>query len=120
MIAASRDQEPAVGAECQAADDASVTAESADQGAAMTVPDSHGAVLAGRGDPSAFVVGAERQGVHVALVSPEDQEFLTGLHVPGLDRVALACCRQPPAIRAERHAQTRPGDPRVKAEAGFL
>src|SRR6516162_5149874 len=112
MIAASRDQEPAVGAECQAADDASVTAERADQGTGMTVPDSHGAVLAGRGSPSAFVVGAERQGVNVALVSPEGQKFLAGLHVPDLDRVPLASRRQPLAIRAERHAQTRTGDPR--------
>src|SRR5215471_18467956 len=45
MVAASRDQQPAVGAERQAADEAGVAAEAADQLSGVTVPDFHGAVL---------------------------------------------------------------------------
>ena len=53
VIAASRDQAPAVGAERHAADEAGVAAEAADQRTGVAVPDLHGAVLTRRGDPPA-------------------------------------------------------------------
>src|SRR5262249_31889363 len=120
MIAASRDQEPAIGAECQAADEASVTAEVADQLAGVAVPDFHDTVFTRRGEPSAIADGAERQGVDLSFVSLEHVEFLAALHVPDLDRVPLTSRRQPPAVRAEGHVQTRSGDPRAKGEASFF
>src|SRR5262249_47547601 len=43
-----------------------------------------------------------------------------GLQVPDLDRVPLTAHGQPPAIRAEGHVDTRPGDPRAKDEASFF
>ena len=70
LIAASRDQAPAVGAERHAADEAGVTAEGADQLPGAAVPDLHGAVLTRRGDPPAIVVGAERHGVNVPACVP--------------------------------------------------
>src|SRR5262249_43242225 len=118
-IAASRDQESAVGAERHAADEAGVAAKVAHQRTGVAVPDLHGAVLPRRGDPPA-IFGAERHGVDLAIVSPEGSEFLAGLHVPDLDGVLLAPRRQPPAVRAEGHVQTRPGNPRAEGEAGFL
>src|SRR5262249_30975860 len=71
-------------------------------------------------DPSSIAVGAERQGVDLTLVSPEDLEFLAGLDVPDLDRVLLTSRRQPPPVRAEGHVHTRPGDPRAKSSARSL
>src|SRR5262249_23554639 len=130
MIAASRDQAPAVWAERQAADEAGVTPEAADQLSGVTVPDFHGAVLPRRGDPPGVapprrgapqaVGGTERHGVDLPVVSPEGLEFLAGLHVPDLDRVFLTPRHQPLAVRAERHVQTRPGDPGAEGERGFL
>src|SRR5207247_162964 len=72
------------------------------------------------GDPPAIVVGAERQGVDLTSLSTESLEFLAGLHVPDLDRVLLTTRREPPAVRAEGHVHTRPGDPRAEGEASFL
>src|SRR5262245_37770788 len=69
LIAASRDQESAVGAERHADDEAGVTAEGADQLSGIAVPDFHRAVLPGGGDPPAIVVGTERQGVDLPAVS---------------------------------------------------
>src|SRR5688500_16816991 len=116
MIAASRDQEPAVGAERQAADEALVAAETADQCAGVAVPDFHGAVLTRRGDPPATVVGAERHGVDVSVVSPEGTKLPALLHVPDLNRILLAPRRQPPAIWAENHAQAWAGNPRPEGD----
>src|SRR5262245_11403458 len=79
LIPASRDQAPAVGAERQAADEAGVTAEAADQLSGVAVPDFHGAVFARSGDPPAILVGAERQGIDRATVfSLEGLTFLAG------------------------------------------
>src|SRR5262249_23567928 len=49
-----------VRAERHPGDEAAMTAEGADQLAGRGVPDSHGVILASRGDPSAVGVGAER------------------------------------------------------------
>src|SRR5262245_31331238 len=114
MIAASRDQAPAIGAECHTGDKAGVTAEAAEQLSVVAVPDFHGAVLPRRGD--AFSVGAERHGVDVSVVSLEGVKRLAVLHVPDLDGVRLTSGRQPPAVRAEGHTQTRTGDPRAKGK----
>src|SRR5262245_26796257 len=120
MIAASRDQDPAVGAERQAADEAGMAAEVEEQLAGAAVPDFHGAVLPRRGYPPALVVGAERQGVDLPVVPPEGEKFSAGLHVPDLDRVLLAPRRQAAAVRAEGHVQARPGDAPAQGEARFL
>src|SRR5262245_49283377 len=120
MIAASRDQEPAVGAERQTADEAGVAAEVADQLARVAVPDLNDTVLTRRGDPPAILVGTERQGGAFSLASPEGLEFLPRLRVSDLDRVPLTARRQPPAIRAEGDVYTRPGDPRGKGESRLL
>src|SRR5262245_39624016 len=120
MIAASRDQTPAVGAERHAADEACVTAEGADHLSRVAVPDFHSAIFPGRRDPSSIAVRAERQGVDLTLVSPEDLEFLAGLYVPDLDRVLLTARRQPPLVRAEGQIQTRPGDSRPNGAASLL
>src|SRR5262245_54132970 len=121
LITASRDQPSAVGAERQAADEAGVTAEVANYLSGATIPDLHCAVLTRRGDPPALVVGAECQGVDLPIVAPEGREKLpAGLHVPDLERVLLAPRRQPPAVGAEGHIQTRSGNPRLKDDAGFL
>src|SRR5262245_47728213 len=111
MVAASRDQPSAVGAEPQAADDAGVASEAADQLSSRTVCDVHGAVLTRRGDPPALLVGAERQGVALAAMPPQGLKFHAVLQVPDLARVPLTPRRQPPAVRAEGHVQTRPRDP---------
>src|SRR5262245_11071735 len=115
MIAASRDQQPAIGAERQAADKAGVTAEAADQLSGVAVPDFHGAVLTRRGEP--FSVGAERHGVDVSVVSLEGLKRLAVLHVPDLDGVRRTPGRQPSAVQAEGHTQTRTGDARAKGVA---
>src|SRR5262249_51954111 len=97
-----------------------VTAEGADTLSGVAVPESDGGILPARGDPPAAVIGAERQGVDFALVSPEGGlEFFAGLYVPDLDRVLLASRRQPPAVRAEGHVHTRPRDPCAE-KARFL
>src|SRR5262249_5485612 len=121
LIPASRDQPPAVGAERHAADEACVTAEGVAQLSRVAVPDLHVAMLPGRCDPPAIVVGAERQGVDLPPVSLEGGlEFLAGLHVPDLDRVLLTSRREPTTVRAKGHVHTRPRDPRAKGEASFL
>src|SRR5262249_7198784 len=81
----------------------------------------HGAVLTRRGDPPASLIGAERQGVDLAVMSPEGVKLARGvvLQVPDLDRILLAPGCQPPAVRAEGHVQTRSGDPRAD-QARFL
>src|SRR5262245_35139585 len=109
MIAASRDQAPAVAGECQAADESGMAAEGAEQLTAYAVPDFHGAVLTGRGDPPTLGVGAEGDGADVAVVPPEDQEFLGGLHVTDLERVPLVAHHQPLPVWAEGHVQTHTG-----------
>src|SRR5262249_37840438 len=86
----------------------------------VAVPDSHGAVLTRRGDPPAIVVGAERQGVHLPVVSPKGIQLLAGLHVPDLDRVPLASRSQPPAVRAEGDSHTIPRGPCLKRVTRFL
>src|SRR5262245_33560586 len=113
MIAASRDQAPAIGAERHAGHEAGVAAEVADQLTGVAVPDFHGAVLTPRRDPAAIVVRAESHGVDVPVVSLKGPTRLAVLHVPDLDRVRLTPGRQPPAVRAEGHTQTRTGDPRA-------
>src|SRR5262245_9686567 len=80
LVPASRDQAPAIGAERHAADETRVAAEAANQLSGVAVPDVHGAVFACRGDPLAILVGAERQGVDLAVVlAPESPKFLAGL-----------------------------------------
>src|SRR4051812_33048900 len=69
VIAASRDQTPAVGPKRQAVDEAGMAAERTDDRPGVAVPDLHGTVLTGRGDEAA--VGAEGHGVHITGVSPE-------------------------------------------------
>src|SRR5262249_7601998 len=122
-IAASRHQEPPIGAERQAGHEAGVAAEAADQLSGVAVPDFHGAVLTRRGDPPASLIGAERQGVDLAVMSPEGLKKLARgvvLQVPDLDRILLAPGCQPQAVRAEGHVETRSsGDPRAE-QARFL
>src|SRR5262249_46448459 len=80
LIAASRDQEPSVGAERKAADEAQMTAEVVDDLASVAVPDFHGAVLTPRGDPPA--IEAERHSVDVSFVSLQGSKRLAVLHIP--------------------------------------
>src|SRR5262245_58803959 len=90
LIAASRNQVPAVGAERQAADKAGVTAEVALQLSAVAVPDFHGTVFTCCGDPPAIVVGTERHRVDLpAMLSPERQNIVACLDVPNDDGVLL-------------------------------
>src|SRR5260370_7894361 len=70
LIPASRDQAPAVGAERDAADEAGVAAEGADQLSGMAVPDFHRAILPGGAAPPAIVAGAERPPLHLPPASP--------------------------------------------------
>src|SRR5438876_855420 len=120
LIAASRDQEPAVGAERQAGDDAHVTAEVADQRARVAVPDFHGAVFTPRGDPPAVLVGAESDGIDFSVMSLEGLKLPACLDVPDFDRVLLTSRGQPLAIRAEGHVHTRSGDPRLEGAVSYL
>src|SRR5262249_26522760 len=120
MIAASRDQEPPIGAERQAGHKAGVAAEAADHLSGVAVPDFHGAVLPRRGDQPAIVLRAESHGVDVAVVSLKGPKRLAVLDVPDLDGVRLTSGRQPPAVRAEGHTQTRTGDARAKGKASFF
>src|SRR5688500_6948894 len=95
-------------------------AEAAEQLPAAAVPDLHGAVLPGLSDPPAVVVGAERHGVDLPVVSPESLKLSAVLHVPDLDRILLTPRRQPPAVRAKGHVQTRTGDSCAKGEASCV
>src|SRR5262249_42569330 len=120
LIAASRDQAPAVGAERHAADQACVTAEVADERARVAGPDFHDAVFTRRGEPPAVLVGAESDGVDFSVMSLEGPKLLACLDVPDFDRVLLTSCGQPLAIRAEGHVHARPRHPRLKGEARLL
>src|SRR5882762_6357281 len=82
VIAAAGDQPFAVRAEGQAADEAGVAAEGADQVAGLAVPDPHRTVLPRRRQPPA--VGAEGHRVDVPAVSPESPQLPARLHVPDL------------------------------------
>src|SRR5262249_47340549 len=101
LVPTSRNQEPAVGAERQAGDEARVAAEAADQRPGVAVPDFHGTVFPRRGDPLALGVGAERRRPDVSAMSPEGL-LLAGLDVPDLYRVLLTPRDQAPAVGAER------------------
>src|SRR5262245_7021124 len=121
LIPAAGVQTLAIGPERHAGDEACVTTERMDQGASVTVPDFHSAILTTRGDPPALLIGAERQRVDLATVfSLEGFKLIAGLDVPDDDRVLLTPRGQPPAIRAEGHIHARPGNPRLESTAGFL
>src|SRR5262249_31777056 len=100
VVAAPRDQGPVVDKR-QAADEAGVSAKVADELPGPGAPDFHGAVLARRGDPVA--VGTTGDGVDVAVVPTQDQEFFAALHVTDLDRVLFVAHHQPLPVRTERH-----------------
>src|SRR5262245_20894615 len=120
VVAAARDQEAAVGAECHAVDDVGVTAESAEQLSGVAVPDLDLAVLTPGGDPSALGVGAERHRVDLFAVPSEGgQKLLALLHVPNQECVIIAPRRQPFAVRAEGDVHTRTGNPHAKDVASW-
>src|SRR5262245_18314472 len=72
LVSASREQVSAVGAESDTVDEPEMAAEIVDQLSAAGVPNLHGGVLPGRGDPPTLEVGAEGRRPDVPAVSPED------------------------------------------------
>src|SRR5262249_4384079 len=86
VVTASGGQPPAIGGERQAADEPGMAAKLPDKFSRARVPDAHGTVLTGRGDPPA--VRAEGHGANVGVdfpaAPPEGGQQVTGLHVPDL------------------------------------
>jgi hypothetical protein len=98
VVATPGDQTPTIAAERDAAHQARVAAEAADQFAGLTVPDVDRAVFTRGCDPAALFVGTEGDGVHITVVSPEGLKFLAGLDIPDLHGVLRASGRQAPGV----------------------
>src|SRR5262249_51256170 len=90
----------------QTADRTSVATEGVDQLQGGRVPNLHGAILRGRGDPSAIGAEGHRQAL-AAELSANSANRLAGIRIPKRELVIPTYGDQAPPVRMEGHAPNR-------------